>query len=106
MSEKAVASAITSLKMSRTNISSISVQAFSVASVAKVDINHCTFKTLVSKSFVFKSWNEVIFDSNLFMFLEEDAFMGITEPISGNLLDNMRSFLKLIKMKIESEQSF
>lgn len=90
VSEKAVASAITSLKMSRTNISSISVQAFSVASVAKVDINHCTFMTLVSKSFVFKSWNEVIFDSNLFMFLEEDAFMGITEPISGQ--DGTSSF--------------
>jgi hypothetical protein len=36
VSEKAVASAITSLTMSRTNFSSISVQAFDVASVAKV----------------------------------------------------------------------
>ena len=41
---------------------------------------------------MFKSWNEVIFDSNLFMFLEEDAFMGITEPNSGKLFDYKKVF--------------
>ena len=60
--------------------------------------------TLVSKSFVFKSWNEVIFDSNLFMFLEEDAFMGITEPNSGELFDYEKVF-KTEKLEIGSEQS-
>ena len=60
--------------------------------------------TLVSKSFVFKSWNEVIFDSNLFMFLEEDAFMGITEPNSGEIFD-YEKVLKTKKLKIGSEQS-
>ena len=60
--------------------------------------------TLVSKSFVFKSWNEVIFDSNLFMFLEEDAFMGITEPNSGKLFDYEKVF-KTKQLETDSEQS-
>ena len=55
MSEKAVASAITSLTMSHTNFSSISVQAFSVASVAKVWI--CLqFQELF---YIFSSFNPI-----------------------------------------------
>ena len=57
-----------------------------------------------SVNFVYKSWNEVIFDSNLFMFLEEDAFMGITEPNLGKLFDYEKVF-KTEKLEIGSEQS-
>ncbi len=84
ISEKSVASAISSLTISACNVSSISSEAFDTM-VAKVNITDCTFKTLVSKSFVFRSWDEVILSSNNLQFIDDDALFGITEPNSPSL---------------------
>jgi hypothetical protein len=94
VSEKAVASAISTLSIQSTNVSSISTEAFNVH-VANVDVSHSVFKTLVKRSFVFQSWNEVIFNSNLFMFLEDGCFAGITEPNSAT------SSFQLVSNKIQ-----
>jgi len=105
ISEKAVTSAITSFTISRTNVSSISKEAFQ-AQVANVRIDHCIFKTLVEKSFEFRSWNKIIFENNFFTFLEENAFLGMTEPntpssfhfVSNRIQFANRNALKLDKM--------
>ena len=84
ISEKAVTSAISTLRLLYSNFSSINHEAFHVT-VATVDVQGCFFKTLVHKSFVFRSWNEVHFRSNIFSFLEKESLMGIEEPNSPSI---------------------
>lgn len=93
ISEKAVTSAISTLRLLHTNFSSINHEAFHVT-VATVDVQGCFFKTLVHKSFVFRSWNEVHFKSNTFSFLEEDSLMGIEEPNSPSTFYFMDNFVQ------------
>ena len=81
VSENAVTSGISELRILNTTLSSISKEAFKTP-VVKVVIRYCVFKTLVKMSFVFKSWNQVTIDSNLFNFLGEYSFLGISEPNS------------------------
>ena len=79
VSEKAIKSGISSLKIVDTEFFGIGNRAFDTA-VANVDISHCIFKTLSEKAFYFSSWNQVKFDANIFKFLDQNAFSGISEP--------------------------
>ena len=107
ISEKAVTSAISTLRLLHTNFSSISHEAFHVT-VATVEIRGCYFKTLVHKSFVFRSWNEVHFQSNIFSYLDDDSLMGIEEPNSPSsfyFMDNLIQFANKNGLKVDENAS-
>ena len=107
ISEKAVTSAISTLRLLHTNFSSISHEAFHVT-VATVEIRGCYFKTLVHKSFVFRSWNEVHFQSNIFAYLDDDSLMGIEEPNSPSsfyFMDNLIQFANKNGLKVDENAS-
>ena len=104
VSENAVTSGISELKILNTTLSSISKEAFKTP-VVKVIIKYCVFKTLVETSFVFKSWDQVIIESNLFNFLGEYSFLGISEPNSPSdfqFTDNQISNANLNALKIDT----
>ena len=104
VSENAVTSGISELKILNTTLSSISKEAFKTP-VVKVVIRYCVFKTLVKRSFVFKSWDQVTIDSNLFNFLGEYSFLGISEPNSPSdfqFTDNQIRSANQNALKIDS----
>ena len=98
-------SAISVLKLLHSNFSSISHEAFHVT-VAQVDIQDCQFKTLVQNSFVFQSWNQVGFESNIFTFLEENSLSGIQDansPASFHFHNNLIQYANKNALKVSNK---
>ena len=77
ISQKALASAISLMEITHSQITSISQDAFHCP-VAKVILYRNTFSTISNRTFLFESWSDLRIDMNQFKFVENGAFAEIS----------------------------